>query len=182
MQRCLLKSHETSIAGQWIAPDRIVPKLPSVRCSRRGCARIRRLCFRAAATHLLSAERAESVIAPNNRGHVHDCANQTPPNAFRAPRSSARISAFRLGERDKGSRPRGALGRPSDSEMLALLLWIDAHDAFGRSPPSACSSPAGAFFHSLRFFLLDGERPMLHSTSSCFRREIARSRVSTTGW
>lgn len=123
----------------------------------------------------------ESVIAPNNRGPIRDCANQTPPNAFRAPRSSARISAFRLSERGKGSRPSGVLGRPSDSEILALLLWADAHDASGRSPPSACSPPAGPFFHSLRFFLLDGERPMLHSSSSCFRREIARSRLSTTG-
>lgn len=97
-----------------------------------------------------------SVLASNNRGHAHDCANRTSLNAFRVSRSSARISAVRPSERVRGSQPRCVLGRPSDAEMLDLLLWTDALFASVRGTPSARSPPGGPISHSLIFFLWDG--------------------------
>lgn len=119
-----------------------------------------------------------SVIARNNKGHIHDCANQAPPNASRASQSSARLSAFCLNEGGKGSRPSCVLGRPADPEIVALLLWANVRDEFGRATPSTRTAPDGSFPCPVILFQSD-DRAVEIERQSCW--SVARGRLSGAG-
>jgi hypothetical protein len=100
---------------------------------------IRMYFCRALAGDLLSAAAVVSDTNQIREDYLHARENRTLAATLGKPRNSASVSSYYSTEERGNDRPAGVLGRPTDVELLALLLWIDARDGTGRGNPSAHS-------------------------------------------